>query len=464
MRINTNIAALRSCYQLNEADDRVTASLAKLTSGNKLINLKDNPVGASLSVKMKTQIRNLNRASQNTSDGISVIETAEGALAEIQSMVQRINELAVQGANESNTDEDRQSIMDEVNQIKEGIDRISSDTNFNTKTLLDGSISKRNYTNSQFADVSYASDGVEVGTYRLLYDDTATKAEISTGNLTSGSLPDGKIKLNGASVDIKSTDTLSEVYDKFIEAGQKTGVSVSYTGSLTGTAVFSFTQEEFGSNYSVDINTSDPMAAALGLSGADVSEVGADGTVAGLDTTSGFKSSAIATVSGKEITIKDNNGFEMKINVTEDTMLSSRLSLIAGITDVGAMSIQVGANEYQELDIDIPEVNSKTLGLDKIKTYTSKGCSEAITASQSAIAHISSIRSKIGAYQNRMEHTISALDVTEENMTSSLTRIEDVDIADEMTKYTTYNVMSQAATSMLAQANQLPEKVLQLLQ
>ena len=132
MRINTNIAALRSCYQLHETDEKVSASLSKLTSGNKLINIKDNPVGASLSVKMKTQIRNLDRASQNTSDGISVIETAEGALAEIQSMLQRINELAVQGASDSYTDEDRESIMAEVNQIKEGIDRISNDTNFNT--------------------------------------------------------------------------------------------------------------------------------------------------------------------------------------------------------------------------------------------------------------------------------------------------------------------------------------------
>ena len=468
MRINTNIAALRACYQLGSAEDKLSTSLLKLSSGNKLVDIKDNPVGASLSVKMKTQIRNLDRASQNTSDGISVIETAEGALSEIQSMLQRINELAVQGASDTYTDEDREGIMKEIDQIIDEVDRISNDTDFNTRTLIDGTLAKKTYTNTVYADISYTSDEVPVGEYALTYEDTAEKAEISTSVLTNGNLPEGKMVINGATVEIEAGDTLNDVYEKLMKAGDKTGIMVTYSGSLMGSASFTFSQTEFGSAKSVDISTTDEMAASLGLADKEVSVYGKDGTVTNLVTDpalSKFSTSATYSVSGREITIKDYDGFEMKIEISED-MAKQNLPMVilGGVTDAGTMTIQVGANEYQEMEIEIPEVNSKTLKIDKIKAYTTKGCGDAITVAKDAIAYVSSVRSKLGAYQNRMEHTVASLDVTEENMTASLSRIEDVDMADEMTRYTTYNVMSQAATSMLAQANQLPDKVLQLLQ
>ena len=467
MRINTNVAALRACYQLNSTDDKLSLSLQKLSSGNKLIDIRENPVGASLSVKMKTQIRNLDRANQNTSDGISVVETAEGALAEIQSMLQRINELSVQGASDTYTDDDRVSIMNEISQIRDEIDRVSTDTDFNTRTLLDGSLARKTYTYQDYAKITYTSTGVNAGEYELLYEATEEKAQLSTGNVTNGSIPEGTIKINGASVEIGENDTLTDIYEKFMEAGEKAGVEITYTGSLTGTASFTFTQIEYGSAYSVNISTSDEIANALGLADKEVKVSGQDGTVValyGAADDSQFTTSASYSVSGKEITIKDYDGFEMKIEIGEGLTAGSRYRVRSGVTDAGAMTIQVGANEYQEIDIEIPEISSKTLRLDKIRTYTSEGCGNAITRSQEAIGYISEIRSRLGAYQNRMEHTVSTLEVTEENMTASLSRIEDVDMADEMTKYTTYNVMSQAATSMLAQANQLPDKVLQLLQ
>lgn len=467
MRINTNIAALRTVYQLSSTDDKLSTSLKKLTSGNKLVDVKENPVGASLSVKMKTQIRNLDRAAQNTSDGISVVETAEGALSEMQSMIQRINELAVQGASDSYTDQDRVSIMSEMEQIRQEIDRVSTDTDFNTKTLLDGSLSRKTFTQTSMAKVSYVSDSVKEGMYRLVYEDTAQKAQLSTAAVAAADLPEGSISINGAAVKIQDGDTLTDVYEKLVEAGEKVGVTVAYTGSLTGSAAFSFTQDEYGSSYLVEIKTSEEMANAMGLSGETVSAAGQDGTVVSLNTdgtTSLFAGSATYTVSGREIKVKDYNGFEMKIDIQENITPGDRIQVAAGVTDAGSMTIQVGANEYQELEIDIPRTNASTLGLDKIKGYTSTGCQNAITISQDAISQISAIRSKLGAYQNRMESTVASLEVTEENMTASLSRIEDVDIAEEMTHYTTYNVMTQAANSMLAQANQLPDRVLQLLQ
>ena len=138
--------------------------------------------------------------------------------------------------------------------------------------------------------------------------------------------------------------------------------------------------------------------------------------------------------------------------------------IILHVTDIGAMTVQVGANAGQDMDIDIPRVDCRMMELDDILAYTSGGAGEALGICDAAIEYISEIRSRIGAYQNRMEHTQSSLDATTENMTSALSRITDVDMAEEMTTYTTQSVISQAATSMLAQANEMPDKVLQLLQ
>ena len=474
MRVNTNVAALRACYQLNSTDSKLSTSLEKLSSGNKLLDIKDNPVGASISVKMKAQIRNLDRATQNTNDGISVVETAEGALIEIQSMLQRLNELAVQGASDTYSDDDRVAIMDEMEQIRDEIDRVAKDTDFNTQTLLDGTFSRRTFSAVNYADITYTSNTVPAGNYTITYRDDAEKAELSLAALTDGNIPNGSFNINGALVELSENDSLQEVYEKLVKAGDKTDISVSYTGSLTSSATFTFTQNEYGSAETIDISTSEEMAAELGLADKQVSVAGKDSTVRlEVNNNSLFTGSAVCTVSGREITVKDFNGFEMTIKINDNIESQpddptwdpkGQKEINLGVTNVGPMTIQVGANEYQELDIEIPEVSAETLRLDKINALTSRGCGEAITISNAAINRISEIRSSIGAYQNRMEHTVSSLEITEENMTASLSRIEDVDIADEMTRYTTYNIMTQAATSMLAQANQMADKVLQLLQ
>ena len=460
MRINTNIAALRTAYQLGRADKAVSNSLAKLSSGNKLINIKDNPVGVSLSVKMKTQIRNLNRASQNTADGISILETAEGGLAEIQSMVHRINELAVQGASEVCTDEDREAIQREMEQIRDEIDRVASDTEFNTKTLFDGNLSRRTYTDSKDAVIKYASSSVEGGEYLFNYTDTASKAT-ETLTLTYPLTRDETIMLNGEGVSLKAGDSLTDAYQKFVEVGDKIGIEVERN---TTTNEIKFTNENYGSRYNVTLKISDALANDL-QTGTVITDSGTDGTVDSVTVADkGFSNNTSWTVDGTTIIFKDEGSFEMKVKMAAGITTGANSPYTAGVANVGPMVIQVGANEYQEIDIEIPRVDSETLGLDDIRMYTASGCSNAITVAQNAIARISEVRSMIGAYQNRMEHTVATLDATEENMTASLSRIADVDMAEEMTTYTSQNVMSQAATSMLAQANQLPDKVLQLLQ
>ena len=167
MRINTNIIALTACNSLSTASKRTSQSIEKLSSGYKINSVRDNPVGSALSAKMKSQLKNLEKATQSTADGISVIETAESVLAEAQSMVQRMRELCVQGANDTYTDDDRASIMSEISQLRTEIDRVSESTDFNTKKLLNGDLGRKSYTNISGVDVSYISTDVAAGEYEI---------------------------------------------------------------------------------------------------------------------------------------------------------------------------------------------------------------------------------------------------------------------------------------------------------
>jgi len=175
----------------------------------------------------------------------------------------------------------------------------------------------------------------------------------------------------------------------------------------------------------------------------------------------GFNNTATWIADGNKVTITDRDGFEMKLEIT--------LGAPAGdaaltVLDAGPMILQIGANEGQTVDISIPEVSPVTLGTDNIKVYTDRGAAEAISSLDKAINMVSSIRAKLGAYENRLTHAIANLNVTSENMTESLSRIEDVDMAEEMTNYTQRNVLSQAGVSMLSQANERPQQILSLLQ
>ena len=228
MRINTNMSALRSCYQLNRANDRLSASLERLSSGYKINSAEDSPVGAAMSQKMKTQLKGLDRAVQNASDGISVVETAEGALTEVVDMVQRMRELAIQGANGTMSAQDRQSIMDEIEQLQDEIDRISSDTEYNTRGLINGELARRSYTNIPGVKVSSISDSVVAGRYELQVQAEATYAQIVSSAInipTTGIETDGTITVNGENVAIEKGDTIDMVLEKIKSVADLSDIS-----------------------------------------------------------------------------------------------------------------------------------------------------------------------------------------------------------------------------------------------
>lgn len=371
MILGTNMSAVISASYLSASEKKLRGSLEKLSSGYKINHSKDDAAGMAISEKMRTQIKGLEQASRNASDGISVTQTAEGALSEVEAMLQRMNELAVQGANETYTQEDRDNMAKEIESLKKEIDRISTDTDFNSTTLLNGDMQRRAY---------------------------ATNTD-ATGE---------KHLLNGIRVSYMTNN---------VEAG----------------------------NYGLTI-AADGMASFSSAGGNRV----------------GFSDTAMMIQDGNKVKVTDSDGFEMDFTIYPEAGVTGDVTF--EVWDIGTMPIQIGANEGQLLDICIPEVSSETLNLDLLDFSNSDASAKSIDIIADAISKVSKVRSELGAYQNRLEYSVTSLDISEENMTAAFARIRDVDMAEEMTNYTQLNVMQQTDISMLAQANQMPEKILQVLQ
>ena len=466
MRINTNISAVIANKNLQSAQNRVSSSLEKLSSGFKINHAADDAAGMAIAAKLRSQIRGLEQSSQNASDGISVVQTAEGALAEVENMLQRIRELSVQAANGIYVDEDRDALQAEVDSLLSEVDRISNDTEFNKKGLLDGTLDRRSYTDTDGIRVSYASPAVPADKYEITITSNGKQAEITGGTvaLAAGDViaeeQAGVIKINDYDITINAGDTTEEVYAKITEAADRLNITVE--GFVDGQ--LSFRTYEYGSNETItlDISNAD-LATALGLQ-TSYNESGTDVVASFGAAREGFTETATMYCYGNSITVTDLGGFKLEYELEEDYDDSAEKTVTADVTDIGTMTIHIGANEGQVLDIRIPEVSRGRLGLENLNLRTSTGASKAISKLDEAIQMISQIRSELGACQNRLDAATSSLDVTTENMHSAISRIEDVDMAEEMATYTQNNVLSQAGVSMVAQANELPQMVLQLLQ
>lgn len=369
MKISFNASAVIANNSLTRNENKLQESLARLSSGLKVVNAKDNPSGLAMSKRMNAQIEGINQATQNAGDGVSVIEIADGTLAEIHDMLQRINELCVKASTGPLTDNDREMVNDEVKQLTEEITRIASEAEFNGQKILDGSFDLRGYTDNQDVKVAYYSDEVTSGTYEVEMDVTFA----SDGTIEEATL-----------------------------------------NSLTG--------------------------------------------VDGLPV-----DAAVSMVDGNIVTITGSQDFEVKLRVTEPATAGA-ITASMDLAGFGAMDMQIGANEGQQLGIRIPKISLENMGISSIDLSTEDGATDALSRMGDAVKYVSSVRSRLGAYQNRLEHTISSLDITNENVTAAYSRIMDADMAEEMTEYTTLQVLTQASTSMLAQANERPAQVLQLLQ
>lgn len=472
MRINTNITAIITNRNLQATQDKTTSSLEKLSSGYKINHAADDAAGMAIASKLRAQIRGLEQSSQNASDGISVVQTAEGALNEIESMLQRIRELSVQAANGVYVDEDREAVQAEVNNLMSEIDRISTDTEFNKKRLLNGSLDRRSYTDQNAVKVSYVSNEVPANTYGITILTKGEKAILTGNNMTLAAgdkiteEQEGVIRINDYDIEIKKGDKAEEVFAKITDAADRLNISVTGFSSA-----LSFSTYESGSNEIIEIKISNAnLAGALGFQEKQAA-AGVDATAEftmaavgmGGPARVGFSESATLYCYGNTVKVTDIGNFSLEYSIGEE-FTNLGIPINADVTDIGTLTVHIGSNEGQVLDIRIPEVSRKTLGIENINLLTTTGASKAISKLDEAIRMCSQIRSDLGACQNRLDAAVSSLDISVESMNSAISRIEDVDMAEEMSRYTQYNVLSQAGVSMVAQANEMPQMVLQLLQ
>lgn len=478
--------ALRTNAQLKLNTSSMNKSLEKLSSGFRINKAADDAAGMAIARKMKTQIAGLNQASRNASDGISVIQTAEGALTEMQSMIQRMRELSVQAANGTLTTDDRSAIQDEIDQLRSEVDRISQDTEFNTKSLLDGSLDRKAHSSNPIIQVSTANEAVGAGTYDVEIKTIPQQARVIgtaskafTGkNGTVSAAEAGEITINNETITVSEGETRSEVIAKLRDLCSNVNVNMEVQGTATdiaseGTA-YRFVSKECGDDQYLTMSCSNSaLAAALGIP-ESAKEHGVD---AKIQLGSQFEATATVTYEDKYAIITDYNGFEIKLDLENAAKQKKEamdgvagaaepknLKATISVFDAGPMVLQVGANENQTVEVRIPNMNSESLGISLVNVMSDDGAQEAIRKVDAAVNKVSEVRAKLGAYQNRLESSISNLDTSSLNLDEALSRIEDVDMAEEMTKYTQYQVLVQASTSMLAQANEQPQTVLSLLQ
>ena len=514
MRIQHNIAALNSYRNLTGNNSAVSKNLEKLSSGYRINRAGDDAAGLAISEKMRAQITGLNTAQKNAQDGVSLVQTAEGAMTEVHSMLNRMVELADQSANGTYADEvDRENLQKEISSLKEEINRIADSTNFNGINLLDGSLSTGKL--PTFTGL----DGLTPTTIAA----TGNKTELTIGNVAANvaqgkeySLTFNYTDANGAAKEktikltAKNNQTLVDANgnDYALKTpGQATEeeMAKAFAGALSA-------DSEVGGQFTVTAN-----AGKLSFVSKETGSTGGSKVLAATtkyDTTSATLTAAqtagtdakveydftnmekdkVFTVNGEKFVFATaGKQFDSDVNVLETTgtnptadevgkmagMIANKLGLsdeqvkddgtkitFSASAGNGGLTLQIGdtADSFNQMTVSVGDMHAKALGISDVDISTQAGAKAAVDKIKSAINSVSSTRGDLGAIQNRLEHTINNLSVSSENMTAAESRIRDVDMANEMMAYTKNNILVQSSQAMLAQANQLPQGVLQLLQ
>ena len=484
MVVQHNMQAANANRMLNVTTSAQSKSTEKLSSGYKINRAADDAAGLTISEKMRKQIRGLDRASTNAEDGVSSVQTAEGALTEVHSMLQRMNELATQAANGTNSkDSDRQAIQDEIDQLTTEIDRVSETTKFNETYLLKGDAGTKTI-NMKAHDAglkgTLTDNGDGTATFVMDTLNAGDKVSIGGKNYTIGGEPaDVTSMLTAAGITDKAGDKVTingKEYTYFVKASDgKTDLpkqgyyETAPDNAATASPTYANSTEIGAATGTISVGTK---------SVTKMKDAGADG-IDDTDTTVISKKKAYELAS-KEL---------LKANQIGDTEGNAKVGVVAVGTAVdltngtGTFKIQTGsakvantlsfslhvgsdADMTNKIQVDIDSMDSASLGIKGINVKDDSGnaATYAIDAISDAISKVSSQRSSLGAVQNRLEHTINNLDNVVENTTTAESRIRDTDMASEMVNYSKNNILAQAGQSMLAQANQSNQGVLSLLQ
>ena len=485
MVVQHNMQAMNANRMLNITTGAQSKSTEKLSSGYRINRAADDAAGLTISEKMRKQIRGLDQASTNAQDGVSSVQTAEGALTEVHSMLQRMNELAVQAANGTNSKEsDRQAIQDEIDQLTTEIDRVAETTKFNEIYLLKGDSNggtknvfmkghdaglKGTLTDSA-KSATFVMDELKAGDKVTIagkeYSIGSTKTDVQGTIVAPAQNASTTVTIDGSSYEIKDTNGTVAIY----KDGSTTALTkVDVTGTGTGNAGVDDlkTLVKDGSVVEVDNKTYTVMTDTKKADGTN----GTDGIDD--DDSSVISKDVAETKITAELTAANNIGTVDRAATVAKTAANGKTTYTiqkgyATVADTLSFNLHVGADAdmTNKITVDIDTMNSANLGIKGLNVTDATGTAAtyAVDAISDAIAKVSSQRSALGAVQNRLEHTIDNLDNIVENTTTAESRIRDTDMAEEMVEYSKNNILAQAGQSMLAQANQSTQGVLSLLQ
>jgi flagellin len=419
LRINQNIAAMNAYRNLSVTSDSMSKSLEKLSSGFRINRAADDAAGLSISEGLRAQVGGLKTAVKNAQDGISVVQTAEGALTEVHAILQRMRDLAVQASNTgSQTTQATQAAQTEFAQLNQELDRIGNTTSFGNTKLLDGTFGSTPAVVAEAVTGVDPSTGKDFSTMTLDFNGTIIKGTTISASTATAALTGHDLDATGAALANGHYNSASH-----LQSDLQTAVDTALSSAVAGY-----------SNGDVKVQVAD--------AGNGVWKVALETSATGATTAAGATLSVAGGANG-----------DFGYTTTADT---------ASVTLGAGGVFQIGANAGETLGISISAVNSTTLGTGGLNLSTN--ASAAIGAIDTAISSVSTTRATLGAYQNRFEHTINNLNVAVENLSASESRIRDTDMAQEMVSFTRSQILSQAGTAMLAQANSAPQSVLKLLQ
>ena len=485
MRIQHNIAALNSYRNLTGNNSAVSKNLEKLSSGYRINRAGDDAAGLAISEKMRAQITGLNTAQKNAQDGVSLVQTAEGAMTEVHSMLNRMVELADQSANGTYADEvDRENLQKEISSLKDEIDRIADSTNFNGINLLDGSLSTSKLdlgAGTIGGDAITVTQNAATGATSEITVDAGNAGVKSTMTIeyadANGKLHSVDIQYTANADKAKNLDAIMDAVSKNSELSSvfdiaKDTDSVNLTSKVTGEGGAKLTSVKT-TDKGLDIggvadgvNAKVTAGATKDLKASDKLTLNGKTYEFVTDANAKVSDGAIGVVVGADAnaTLANLNKALEGTGVTAE--YNNKNIVFSSTTNGKGLTLQIGdtADSFNQMTVSVGDMHAKALGISDVDISTQAGAKAAVDKIKSAINSVSSTRGDLGAIQNRLEHTINNLSVSAENMTAAESRIRDVDMANEMMAYTKNNILVQSSQAMLAQANQLPQGVLQLLQ
>ena len=479
--INTNIASLNAQRNLNSSQSQLNVSLERLSSGLRINSAKDDAAGLAISERFTAQINGNNQAVRNANDGISFAQTAEGALEEIGNIAQRIRELAVQSANDTNSSSDRQALNNEVDQLVAEAGRIAEATQFNDQNVLDGSLEELLFQVGANQGQTISVDGVDARAGNL-------GARVSTGDVidfaeafdTAGDLDLSDFTVNGAEVEVGDAETLDDVVAAINAVGGEAGVEAQRAdeveATITNLGDFVATAGDEGTisfqlnDETVTFDGDDNDTTAGENLAAAINDAGISGVTAEYD-----DGEVVLTGEGVDLEFERSENGTEAVGLTLDglgdlgTDDGNEAGAFRAIEFVGALgeNVDVEGDDIGNigLDADFSDTdNFDEQSLTDVDISTRDGASDAIGTMDFVLQQVNGLRADLGAVQNRFESTVANLNVTSENLEASRSRILDADFAAETAALTRGQILQQAGTSVLAQANQIPNNVLGLLQ